>query len=278
MRCLRQPGPALAERIESVAGHGVALDFVLEPGLSLNDALTRPLIAARIPSGTLVFADAVLAPFSYVLPGPSPDTAHAAYFSAPYSPGEVRVEIANATVGRRDGAPFVHCHAAWIEPDGTRRGGHILPHETIVAAGAPVRAWAFADVVIAAEPDPETNFTLFRPLPTGATGDGTPMVAARIRPNEEIGAALRVLCARHGFTGAIVRGGVGSLIGPRFTDGSVVGDHATEVLVRRGSVTTRCDPVLQMLVMDMEGSVHEGVLQPGDNPVCITFELVIEAA
>jgi len=278
MRHLRQPGPAPAERIESVAGHGAVLDFVLERGLSLNDALTRPLIAAGMPSGTLVFADAVLAPFSYVLPGLSPDTTHAAYFSAPHSPGEARVEIANATVGHRDGAPFVHCHAAWIEPDGTRRGGHVLPHETIVAAGAPVRAWALADVVIAAEPDPETNFTLFRPLPTGAAGDGTPMVAARIRPNEEIGAAVHVLCARHGFSGAVVRGGIGSLLSARFADGRVVADHATEVLVRRGSVTNRGDPMLQMLVIDMQGSVHEGALQPGENPVCITFELVIEAA
>jgi len=277
MRRLRQPGPAPAERIESVAGHGVALDFMLEPGLSLNDALTRPLIAAGMPSGTLVFADAVLAPFSYVLPGPSPDTAHAAYFSAPHSPGEVRVQIANATVGHQDCAPFVHCHAAWIEPDGTRRGGHILPHETIVAAGAPVRAWALSDIAITAEPDPETNFILFRPAATGAAG-GTQMAAARIRPNEEIGTALKVLCRRHGFAGAVVRGGLGSLIGSRFADGRVVGDHATEVLVRRGEVTPGGDPLLEMLVVDMHGSVHEGVLQAGENTVCITFELVIEAA
>jgi len=278
MRRLRQPGPTSAERIESVAGHGVVLDFTLEPGLSLNEALTRPLIAAGMPSGTLVFADAVLAPFSYVLPGPSPDTAHAAYFSAPHSPGEARVEIANATVGRRDGAPFVHCHAAWIEPDGRRRGGHILPHETIVAVGAPVRAWALADIAIAAEPDLETNFTLFRPLPAGGGGGGTPMVAARIRPNEEIDAALKVLCRRHGFAGAVVRGSLGSLIGARFADGRSVADHATEVLVRRGGVNAGGEPTLEMLVVDMQGSVHEGVLQPSQNPVCITFELVIETA
>jgi predicted DNA-binding protein with PD1-like motif len=256
----------------------VALDFVLEAGLSLNDALTRPLIAAGMSSGTLVFADAVLAPFSYVLPGPSPDTAHAAYFSAPHSPGEVRVEIANATVGRREGAPFVHCHAAWIEQDGTRRGGHILPNETIVAVGAPVRAWALTDIAIAAEPDLETNFTLFRPLPAVAARGGTPMVAARIRPNEDIGAALKALCRRHRFARAVVRGSLGSLTGARFADGRSVDDHATEVLVRRGEINTTGDPVLEMLVVDMQGSVHEGVLQPGENLVCITFEVVIETA
>ena len=278
MRRLRQPGPAPAERIESVAGHGVVLDFMLEPGLSLNDALTRPLIAAGMPSGTLVFADAVLAPFTYVLPGPSPDMEHAAYFSAPHSPGEARMEIASATVGRRDGAPFVHCHAAWIEPDGRRRGGHILPHETIIATGAPVRAWALADVAITSEPDPETNFTLFRPLPARAGGSGTPMVAARIRPNEEIGTALKVLCRRHGFASAVVRGSLGSLIGARFAHGHSVVDYATEVLVRRGSMSAGGDAMLEVLVIDMQGSVHEGLLRPGENPVCITFELVIETA
>jgi len=32
-----------------------------------------------------------------------------------------------------------------------------------------------------------------------------------------------------------------------------------------------------MLVVDMAGHVHEGRLLRGDNPVCITFELVLEA-
>lgn len=213
MRRLRQPGPAPAERIESVAGHGRVLDFMLEPGLSLNEALTRPLVTAGMPGGTLVFRDAVLAPFSYVLPGPSKDAAHAAYFSAPHSPREARVEIANATFGRRGGAPFVHCHAAWIEPGGARRGGHVLPHETIVAGGAPVRPWALADIAISAEPDAETSFTLFRQIPTGGRGLGTPIVAARIRPNQEIGVALNALCRWHGVADAVVRGKVQNAVG-----------------------------------------------------------------
>jgi hypothetical protein len=36
--------------------------------------------------------------------------------------------------------------------------------------------------------------------------------------------------------------------------------------------------VLDMLVVDMNGRAHEGRLVRGDNPVCITFELVLEAA
>jgi predicted DNA-binding protein with PD1-like motif len=278
MRRLRQPGPVPAERIESVAGHGCMLEFMLESGLALNEALTRPLVAAGMAGGTLTFADAVLAPFSYVLPGPSKDAAHAAYFSAPRSPGEARIEIANATFGQRNGAPFVHCHAAWTEPDGARRGGHILPHETIVAARTPACAWAMADVAIAAEPDAETNFILFHPVPIGVGDDGASMVAARIRPNQEIGVALEQLCRRHGFGNAVVRGSLGSLIGARFADGRMVADYATEVLVRRGEINVTGEAALEMLVVDMQGSVHEGLLLAGENAVCITFELMIERA
>jgi hypothetical protein len=30
-------------------------------------------------------------------------------------------------------------------------------------------------------------------------------------------------------------------------------------------------------VVDMDGGIHSGELLRGDNPVCVTFELVIEA-
>lgn len=75
---------------------------------------------------------------------------------------------------------------------------------------------------------------------------------------------------------AIVRGSLGSLIGAHFADGSKVVDHATEVLVLSGHVHSG-EAALNMLVVDMAGHVHEGRLIRGDNPVCITFELVLEA-
>ncbi len=273
---LRQPGPAPTERIESVAGHGKTLDFLLQPGLTLNGALTRPLLAAGARGGTVTFETAILSPFRYVVPGPPRDAAHVAWFSDPRSPGEARIERANATFGWRDGAPFVHCHGAWIEPDGTRRGGHILPHETIVRSTGPARAWAVTDVAIIAEPDPETNFTLFHPVASETPADGTQMLLARIRPNEDFGAAVEALCQRYGVGQAVIRSSLGSLIGARFTHGAEVTDYATEVLVRHGLITKGETPELDMLVVDMNGVVHEGVLQPRGNLVCITFELLLE--
>ena len=278
MRHLVQPGPVHPERIESLAGHSRRLEFSLQPGLTLNDALTRPLIHAGMRSAALVFQGGALGPFSYVMPGPPTDDAHVAYFSAPRSPpGETVVEIANATFGWRDEEPFVHCHGAWIEQATHRRGGHMLPHETIVAAATTVHAWALPDVAFEVDADPETNFSLFHPVAAGTATQGGRTIVARIRPNQDITTAIEAIARRHHISAAVVRGSLGSLIGARFEDGGCVEDHATEVLVRSGHVHDGA-AVLDMLVVDMAGQVHEGRLIRGDNPVCITFELVLEAA
>ncbi|MBW4090170.1 MAG: DUF296 domain-containing protein [Proteobacteria bacterium] len=299
MRRLLQPGPAPAERIESLAGAGLVLDYILEPGRNLIAALAAPLVASGLRSAAIVFAGAALAPFRYVLPGPAHDGAHVAWFSAPHVPGgdparPSVVETANATFGWRDGKPFVHCHGVWVEPDGTRRGGHMLPDETFLAAAGRARAWGLAEVAITVDPDPETNFPLFHPVvappfgPEGGPGGkvigegGIRLIAARIRPNQDIGAALVALCARHGLTRAVVRGSLGSLIGAAFTDGRVVPDLATEVLVRDGRIAPGPDgalaAVLDLVVVDALGRPHEGRLRAGENPVCITFEAMLEAA
>jgi predicted DNA-binding protein with PD1-like motif len=278
MRRLVQPGPVHPERIESFEGRSQRLEFSLQPGLSLNDALTRPLVDAGMRSAALVFAGGALGPFSYVMPGPPTDDAHVAYFSAPRSPpGETVVEIANATFGWRDSAPFVHCHGAWIEEGTHRRGGHMLPHETIIATATTVHAWALPDVAIEADPDPETNFTLFHPVQAAKATEGNRTIVARIRPNEDITSAIEAIAHRHHLSAAIVRGSLGSLIGARFAGGTGVTDHATEVLVRSGHLHEGT-AVLDMLVVDMAGMVHEGRLVRGDTPVCITFELVLEVA
>ena len=275
IRRLTQPGPIHPERIESVEGSSQRLEFCLQPGLPLSDALTRPLVEAGMKSAALRFEGGALGPFSYVMPGRPRDATHAAYFSEPRSPsGETLVEIANATFGWRDGAPFVHCHAAWIEEGVHRRGGHILPHETIVSRETVVHAWATADIAIEADADAETNFTLFHPMPGDAPSSGDRSIVARIRPNEDITTALETIARQYRMRSAIVRGSIGSLVGARFTDGSRIDDHATEVLVRSGHIHDG-EAVLDMLVVDMQGHVNEGRLIRGDNLVCIIFELML---
>jgi predicted DNA-binding protein with PD1-like motif len=276
MRRLVQPGPVHPSRIVSFRGKPLSLGFVAQPGSTLNEALTAPLVAAGWQSGTLSFAGLAVDPFRYVMPGPADDGSHVAYFSAPRAPvGMSRIERGNATFGWAGGQPFVHCHAAWTEPDGARRGGHILPHETVVASETTVWAWGCADVRSETAFDAETNFTLFQP--TGRSWEGARGVVARVRPNEDITSAVEAIARTHGMPDAIIRGSLGSLVGARFTDGRSVTDDATEVLVREGRVQGGLAE-LDLIVVDMGGRVHEGRLARGENAVLITFDLVLEAA
>jgi len=288
MRRHVQPGPAPDDRIESCAAAGAVLDYTLAPGADLIAALTGPLVAAGFRAGAIAFADARLRPFRYVLPGPPRDGAHVAWFSDPHDPAgdpsrPTVVEYANATFGWRDGAPFVHCHGVWTEPDGARRGGHMLPEETFLAGPARARAWVTREATITADPDPETNFPLFHPVPAAAppSREGPRLILARLRPNQDLGEALVALCARHGLRAATVRASLGSLIGARFADGRAVDDPATEVLVRSGRIAPGADgrlaARLDLAVVDGAGRVTEGALEAGENPVCITFEAMLEA-
>jgi predicted DNA-binding protein with PD1-like motif len=115
---------------------------------------------------------------------------------------------------------------------------------------------------------------LLRPQRIGGSDQGDAVVA-RIRPNEDVCTAVETIARQHGMRDAIVRGSLGSLIGARFTDGREVADDATEVLVRSGAVHDGV-ATIEMVVVDMRGKVHEGCLTRADNPVCITFDLVLE--
>lgn len=280
IRHVTQPGPAPAERLESAAGRCVMLEFDLEPGLTLNAAVTGPLVAAGLGAAQVELAGGAFAPLAYVMPAPSPDAAHVAWYSATFTPaGTSRLERGNVTFGRRDGAPFLHCHALWTEADGRRGGGHILPHEAVVSEPIRARAFGAAEVETTADFDPETNFTLFTPHARAASDAGSRIVFARVRPNADIFAAVESLCRRHGLSAARLRGCVGSLIGARFTDAPGLEDFATEAFITDGTVapdasgTPRAD--LSVALVGLSGALAEGRLARGQNAVLITFELAL---
>jgi predicted DNA-binding protein with PD1-like motif len=145
----------------------------------------------------------------------------------------------------------------------------------VVAEPASASAWTFTELGIRAEPDPETNFPLLRPVWVTAAKTGGNAVLARVRPNEDLCTAVETIARRHGLHNAVIRGSLGSLIGTVFADGRSVPDHATEVLVRGGSVLDGV-ATIDMAVVDMRGRVHSGRLTRGENPVCITFDLVLQ--
>jgi predicted DNA-binding protein with PD1-like motif len=280
---LPQPGPAAAERFESFLGTGRTFSFDLQPGLSINAAIAGPLAAANLRAAALVIEGGAFAPFHYLMPALSTDGSHAAWYSDTFSPmGETLMERGNVTFGERDGAPFIHCHATWIEPDGRRCAGHILPHETIVSRPIRATVWGVETVRMVSEPDAETAFTIFHPVPiidSTATGSGPRTIMARVRPNEDIIGALEAICRKHGFAGAHLRGGVGSLIGARYADGARVDDIATEVFITGGFVSADASATrVEITMVDTKGGISRGNLLRADNPVCITFELCLEEA
>ena len=167
------------------------------------------------------------------------------------------------------------------EDNGFAAGARLTPEFPLRHAPVRARAWGLTDATFVAEEDPETNFRLFRPAESavGAEKAGASGVLARVRPNEDVCEAVEALCARHGLASATVRG-IGSLVGAEFMDGRTVRSYASEVLITRGRVEpaegSGPSATLDIVMVDMDGIIHEGRLVRGRNSVCITFEIYLE--
>ena len=283
MRHIDQPGPPAPERIQWVEARGRSLVFTLQPGLTLLDAVRRGFAAAGFAGGVLNMREGALGPLAYVMPALSKTGDNAAFYSDTFRPaGITRLRLAAMTFGRRDDAPFFHCHGIWMEADGRINGGHILPEETMVAEAFDVEAFGLDGAVFTAEPDAETRFTLFGPVADHPIDikDGSRAFALRLRPNQDVAGALETFCRQHGIFRARLRGGVGSTIGACFTDGQTVVPFATELAVTAGTVAAGANGTLEaeldIALVDYLGGLAEGRLIRGDNPVLMTMELVLE--
>jgi predicted DNA-binding protein with PD1-like motif len=283
MRRIVQPGPPAFERIQWVEARGRAFSFTLQAGLPLLEAARRGFARAGFAGGTLNIGGGALGPFAYVMPALSKTGENAAFYSDTFRPaGITRLRMAAMTLGERAGAPFFHCHALWTEADGRAGGGHILPEETVVAEPFAVEAFGIDGAAFAAEPDPETNFKLFGPIPSAVTDAETTSraFALRLRPNQDFAGALEAFCRERGIVRAALRGGVGSIIGARFADGRIVEPFATEMAVRSGAIVSGAGGALEaeldVSLVDYLGGLAEGRLTRGDNPVLMTMELVVE--
>ena len=284
MRSIKQPGPAAPERIQWVEARGRAFSFRCEPGLPLLEAARRGFAAQGFAGGTLNIKGGALGPFAYVMPALSKTGENAAFYSDTFRPnGVTRLKTGTMTLGVRDGAPFFHCHALWREADGRDNGGHILPEETIVAEPFVVEAFGIDGAVFAAEPDAETNFKLFGPIPLKATGAAAEAraFALRLKPNQDFASSLEGFCRERGIARARIHGGVGSTIGARFVDGGEVEPFATELTVTSGAIARSArgalEAALDVALVDYTGGLAQGRLIRGDNPVLMTMELVLEA-
>jgi hypothetical protein len=283
LRRIAQPGPAPAERIQWVEATGRPVAFDLAPGARLLDAVREGFAAEGFSGGVLRLEGGALSPFAYVMPALSRDGRNAAFYSDTYRPaGLSRLRAGALTFGIRDGAPFFHCHALWTQADGALHGGHMLPDETVIAE--PIRATGFglSGAAFLAEPDAETNFTLFGPVPRaeGPAAGSRPAFALRLRPNQDLAGALEGFCRERGIARARLHGGVGSIIGARFRDGSRIEPFATEMAITAGSVGPGpggpWEATLDAALVDYTGGIAEGRLVRGDNPILMTLEIVLE--
>ena len=284
MRSIKHPGAPVAERIQWVEARGRAFSFALQAGLPLLEAARRGFAAEGFASGVLNFRHGALGPFAYVMPALSKTGENAAFYSETYRPGGVtRTRLGSLTLGTRDGAPFFHCHGLWTEADGKAGGGHMLPDETVVAEPFEVDAFGIDGAMFTAEPDPETNFKLFGPVPAELKGARTTRraFALRLRPNQDFAACLEAFCRTRGIARARIHGGVGSTIGARFAHGAVTEPFATELAVTAGEIAPgpsgAPEAALDVALVDYTGGLAEGRLVRGDNPVLMTMELVLEA-
>ena len=224
--------------------------------------------------GGVIWLDGVSCdPFRYVLPALSTDGIHAAFYSDTKAPpGRVTIGASTASVGWREGAPFLHCHGQWTDAAGGTAMGHLLPFDSVVAADADVWGLGCPQAWFEGLPDTETNFTLF--AATG--GDAGRGVLLRLRPDEDVTTAIEAVALAHGLTDARVHG-IGSICCLSFEDGRRVDCIATEVRIDEGRIA-HGRAQIDVSVVDIDGAIHRGRLAAGRNPVGVTFEILIEPA
>ena len=284
-RSVKHPGPTSTERAVVVPVGAIAIDEVLPSGMRLLDALASLLERRGVESAALMLSEGGFGPFAYVIPSLSPDNSQVAFYSGTFRPADVtRLDQGTVTVGYREGKPFFHCHARWTEFDGQTGCGHVLPDETVIAIPIRVTGAGIIGARFEIHADAETGFNLFVPRATKTTipSDARRAVAVRIAPNQDLIETLEKIGHAANFRRAVVRGGVASTLNARFVEPSPFVDFATELFVRRGLI--RCSPdagaatELDIVVVDLHGTVASGRLIAGDNPVLMTFEGVMEDA
>lgn len=108
------------------------------------------------------------------------------------------------------------------------------------------------------------------------------LVIARLKPNEDIIDSAEALCAAHGISLAVVRGGLGSLIdaqlcylGRNGMQQIKVDGPGVEILSLSGEISQGASR-LQAVVADCDGNIYAGRLERGANLSFITIELTLQ--
>ena len=180
-RSRQQPGPSIEPRVIAVDGRGHELEFIIPAGVRLLDGVGAAVEAAGFASAAVDLEGGGFGPFTYVIPALSTTPDHAAFYSEMRRPAGITPLLSGRmTYGRKSGQRWFHAHGFW-RAEGVKTGGHIIPDETMVAEPIRARALALSGVDFIAEPDPETNFHIFGPVPGPARAAAGDIEAIGIR-------------------------------------------------------------------------------------------------
>ncbi|WP_028472741.1 PCC domain-containing protein [Nocardioides alkalitolerans] len=290
---LAHRGPRSAERVVPLPTVSAVHHALLRPGARLVDALDEAVTAAGATSGQVELLDGTLATVSYCFPGEGrPGGPLVGYCPAREATGPVRVVGGSATVGRRAGARFIHCHAAWFDAEGDLAGGHLWPETHVGPAGLHAVVHALRDVELTSADDPESGLPVFTPerrhrggeaASSGPSAPGAqtrPAVMVRVCAGENLLEVCAAIMEDHGMAEASISGSLGSLVGAALARPAgllVVDGPATEVTLSgrlrlAGGALTHHLPAI---VIDRHGRVHTGLLTD-QNIVAVTVELLVE--
>ena len=217
---LQHPGPRLLPRVQTVTTRSTAVHAELSPGVRLIDGLDEILASTDATCAQVEITGGIFDRISYCVPAECPDGSVVCTFSETREARTpAQLLVGSVTVGFRDGERFMHCHAVWLDAEGEIRGGHLWP-ETVVG-GVPVYAVVhpLPGITTVNARDPETCMPVFTPHPAADRSvesqpvRGARVAMSRVRPGEDITTVVRQVCAEQGFRGAVVRAGVGSLVG-----------------------------------------------------------------
>ncbi len=110
------------------------------------------------------------------------------------------------------------------------------------------------------------------------------MAALRLRPNQDLVEAIEAACLEHGIEQGLIRSALGSLTDASFDYGegghSFVEGPGLEIVSMAGDLRPGPDghPCARLSgsVADRDGRVFGGLFRRGENPICITVELVLQ--